>query len=307
MNSVTIPLSEVDTLGPTKIGAFEDCLGLWSREVLEEPIGELIDTTTRVFWLQTASSFADIRIPANRPDFSSVSSLEECSYEQLLWLARQKGFGGVANVNVEYSQDSASPTRSVCTWYRHVDFQPCSGVPDAGFVYVKTDQDSTVMYEYGTSWDYKEIWRKIASPEQGLISLKLHHESNSDGSNREIRGFFVACDSRFIYIVERATPLPRADSLTQLIQNQEPSRQVLESWLDCVVIYGTCSIHLLDGSQYGLELHVELCTLPWFEGSTTAPQDFIINTISNTAKHSLSGAVRHFDVEQTTHSIFLVD
>ena len=79
------------------VAAFAQCVGVWSRRELFEPLGSRIDAPIHVRWLQTncgsavASSFyADVRIAADRPDFAGVHSLAECSDAQLAWLSTQK-------------------------------------------------------------------------------------------------------------------------------------------------------------------------------------------------------------------------
>jgi hypothetical protein len=80
--------------------------GVWQRTLLETP--DMRDTSTTVFWLQTAHWHADIRIPAHRPDFSGAARLANCSPRQLEWLAGQQGFAGVTQVDV-------TPQHEVCT------------------------------------------------------------------------------------------------------------------------------------------------------------------------------------------------
>ncbi len=42
--------------------------GVFKRTILEEPIGQIIDVSTSVFWLQTTSLFADVRVHAAPPE-----------------------------------------------------------------------------------------------------------------------------------------------------------------------------------------------------------------------------------------------
>jgi hypothetical protein len=63
-----------------------DCyLGTWQRSLLQT--SQMRDTTTQVFWLQTRNWHADLRVPANRPDFSATTCLTDCDDGQLAWLA----------------------------------------------------------------------------------------------------------------------------------------------------------------------------------------------------------------------------
>ena len=54
----------------------------------------MCDTSTLVLVIQTEQYHADIRIPSNRPDFSGIKCLANCSIDQLRWLATQQGFTG---------------------------------------------------------------------------------------------------------------------------------------------------------------------------------------------------------------------
>jgi hypothetical protein len=85
-----------------------DYQGVWRRTLLREADGAE-DTSTRVFWLQTAHHHVDIRVPADRPSLSGSTSLEELNREQLNALALQQGFGGVTEVRGD-----------ICQWTRQV-------------------------------------------------------------------------------------------------------------------------------------------------------------------------------------------
>ena len=52
-----------------------DLVGVWQRRSIEKD-GQK-DTTTQVIWLQTPKCFGDIRIPIDRPKFSSDTSWAE--------------------------------------------------------------------------------------------------------------------------------------------------------------------------------------------------------------------------------------
>jgi hypothetical protein len=80
------------------VAAFAECVGVWSRRELFEPVTTRIDAPIHVRWLQTqcfgsavsSSFYADLRIAADRPDFAGVCSLAECNEAQLAWLCAQK-------------------------------------------------------------------------------------------------------------------------------------------------------------------------------------------------------------------------
>lgn len=160
-------------------------VGLWRRDGIE--IDGEWDTTTRVFWLQTSSLYADIRIPASRPAFDGVGSIEECSPEQLRWLAGQEGFAGCLHVDSE-----------TCRWERTLDYQP-PGLPDIGRMRFHAGGIAT---EDGVLAEYREEWRRI-TPGTQRLAVKL------DGGRP---GLLVAVDDWFLAAFGREAPL-NVDSL----------------------------------------------------------------------------------------------
>ena len=108
-------------LSPAAPAVSLDRRGLWRRLALERGDGTG-DIETFVVWLQTGSLYADLRIPAGRPDFAGVTHLDEVSAEAATWLARQEGFAGPLHLD----DDDAH-------WIRDIDFAPLAGPPDEGF------------------------------------------------------------------------------------------------------------------------------------------------------------------------------
>jgi len=47
------------------------------------------DTTTDVHWLPGPAYYADLRQPAGRPDFPTVSCLHDLTLQQVDWLAQR--------------------------------------------------------------------------------------------------------------------------------------------------------------------------------------------------------------------------
>ncbi len=131
--------------------------GVWRRSLLRTPQGD--DTTTTVFWLQTARWHADIRVPAGRPDFSGVNSLDECSPAQLQWLATQQGFAGVTRVD---------PGNDDTAWLRWVDFQPPATLPDEGHAAFRDG----MLVETGIHADYLEHWHHVPGSDQGFAVFR---------------------------------------------------------------------------------------------------------------------------------------
>ena len=104
------------TSGPLVPSAYT---GVWQRKLLRTP--KIEDTTTQVFWMQTQSWHADIRVPASRPAFEGKWVLDQLNKSELMELAKQQGFCGTTVVD-----------GNICRWLRKYDFQPPSGTNDIG-------------------------------------------------------------------------------------------------------------------------------------------------------------------------------
>jgi hypothetical protein len=84
-------------------------IGLWYRTLLETGDGQR-DINTRRYWIQTRSWHADLRVRPDRPDFTGVTTLRECSDVQLEWLCGEQGFAGFTRVHGD-----------LCHWDRLLD------------------------------------------------------------------------------------------------------------------------------------------------------------------------------------------
>ncbi|QJQ95899.1 MULTISPECIES: hypothetical protein [Halomonadaceae] len=132
--------------------------GVWKRTLYAEPSAPphtQLDTTTQVIWLQTSSWHADLRLPAERPDFTGVSGLAGCSREQLIWLASLTAFAGLTQVEGE-----------LCSWHRLADLAP-SLERDVGAMRFLDTNALEERHPYG---HYLEHWERLASTgEEHLI------------------------------------------------------------------------------------------------------------------------------------------
>ena len=108
-------------------------LGVWQRTLLTTR-GGVHDSSTKVFWLQTAQLFADLRIPRPRPQTPAE-------------LATQAGFAGVTEVTGER-----------CQWHRAIDFQPPSGRADIGRMQFER---ADYLIEDGLDDSYHEVWERL--------------------------------------------------------------------------------------------------------------------------------------------------
>lgn len=241
--SASIPLNSGDwTEPPAPVP--DAYLGVWKRTLLETASGR--DERSQVWWLQTPRWHADLRIPAERPDFFGVSSLAECDDTQLAWLATQQGFCGVTQVDGDD-----------CTWHRQLDFQPANGSRDIG----RMAFDGERVIETGIDADYLEIWERLPQSRGGTAALELVVE----GGERPARPawLFVAGDC-FIHVRGRAHPLPHivnqesVSGLASLIARTRPSRAQLLDWLNVEISFG----HRNGPAPW----RIERSTLPFREG-----------------------------------------
>ena len=122
--------------------------GLWRRLSLEGTDGAG-DVTTTVLWLQTDRVYADIRVPADRPDFARVGGFADLTPDQAAFLARQEGFAG----RLLWRGDC-------CHWERTIDFAPSDGPPDEG----RLRRDRRMLVEDGLHAAYVEHWWQEIHP-----------------------------------------------------------------------------------------------------------------------------------------------
>ncbi len=217
--------------------------GVWRRTLLQTP--ERSDTETAVLWLQTACWHADIRIPAQRPDFSGVTSLDACTPVQRAWLMRQQGFAGTTEVT-----DSAQG--DVCAWHRLVDFQPPAAGPDAGFMQFEPAR----LIETGVHGIYLEHW--IAEPCSLPGQAVFQRMAPSGDATQPVQLLLVSGD-HVMHVRSRAAAWP---------QDAQPG-------MDFAAVAPGLQAGLLDfeisfGHRTADGWRITHSTLPWREGITVA-------------------------------------
>lgn len=205
--------------------------GVWRRELITAP--GFRDETTQVYWLQTRSWYADLRVPADRP-LADVSSLGGYGVEDLARLARIQGFGGELTASAD-----------VCLWRRDLDFQPPGPIPDEGAYEI----DGDVMIERGVHAEYEEVWRKAPGSDGPTAAFELVDDGAAPGR----RGLLVVAGDHFICVLDRIGQPPQGASLSALAAEPGFDRAVL----DMPICYGRVS-----GGW-----SVELASLPWLEGA----------------------------------------
>lgn len=210
-------------------------IGLWRREGIE--INGEWDTDTRVYWLQTGSLYADIRIPPDRPGFDGVSTLADCTPEQLRWLAGQEGFAGCLHVDGD-----------TCRWERALDYQP-PGLPDIGRMRFDAGDALT---EEGVLAEYREQWRRV-DPGPGRLAVMLSGDRP---------GLLVAVGDWFLAAVGRKTPLKG-------VSLRDAGANSLNEHLDFELSLGR-----IRGG--GIPWEIVLSTLPYREGEPLLEADPVL-------------------------------
>lgn len=205
--------------------------GLWRREVITAP--GFRDETTKVLWLQTASWYADIRVPADRPG-ARGAGFGGYSDAELVSLARIQGFAG-----------ELSATDDVCFWRRDLDHQPAGPIPDEARYTV----DGDVMVEDGIHADYQEIWRREPGAGGGFAAFRR------EGGG----GLMVLAGKHLLEFVARPGSAPEGPSLANLLEQALAAgdRAGAEALLATRIRYARA-----EGGGWW----VELSSLPWLEG-----------------------------------------
>lgn len=83
-------------------------------------------------------------MPAGRPDFSQIQSLNQCTPVHLQWLLRQEGFAGITQADGER-----------CEWHRRMDYRAgiCRDIDHIRF-------REGFLEEFGVERQYRALWRR---------------------------------------------------------------------------------------------------------------------------------------------------
>ena len=227
-------------------------VGVWRRLSIEE--NGHTDNTTQAYWLQTSSSFGDIRIPAGR---AKVAGLAELTPQQARSLAKQDGFAGVTHVAGDQ-----------CVWNHAMDYQPFTGQMDTGTLHwkdgrplnesdsnPKSSSEQDILVEVGANGSYVEEWQRVAVGPTSALTL-------SDGASWQ--SWLVVCSDVFIYMRDDRRSVPASHTLEDLLSDSDA-----DSWeaakathyLNCEISFGQCQ-------QGDKPWEITLSTLPWKEGKS---------------------------------------
>lgn len=228
--------------------------GLWRREALVLP-DAAVDRTTRVLWGQTRTLYVDLRIPSDRPPTRGRRSFDDFSLDELLRLADQKGFAG--HVLME---------GDLCSWIRYIDYRPSTGRPDRG----RLRLEGETLYEDGDPTSvlgsaYQEIFHRDRGADRRSVALR-RLAVGPDGTSGAKHGdaVLVMIDDRFLFARGRATELPAAESLRDLILASGGDREAIHTYLDCEFSIG--------GTEGSAAWVIDSSTIPFREGRHLLPR-----------------------------------
>ena len=206
-------------------------MGVWKRTLLRTPQRE--DTTTQVYWMQTRSWHADLRVPANRPAFDGRTALDQLNKTELMELAKQQGFCGTTVVDED-----------ICRWVRLHDFQPPSGANDIGRM--EFDGPDRVL-EYGVEAEYFEIWERLPGSKGKTFAVQVSDDPLS---------LLLSAGEYVMSVRPRAVKLPTASNLTAFLDGK--NGQIVREALDFEISFG----RWISEDAW----KIELSTLPWMTG-----------------------------------------
>jgi len=218
----------------------QNYLGIWQRTLLKQ--ADMVDESSYVLWLQTQQYHVDIRIPAHRPIFNSINQLEDCSLEQLSWLATQQGFSGITQIKDNTSE-----------WIRDHDFQPFNGQRDIGEMKFENDN---ILMESGIDTDYLERWERVANSHLNLSVKQIVGENRHA---KKVRARLFTANRMFAFVRPRDKPLPNAANMLAAVEDFQPSKELLLDWLDFEISFGEIA-----DEQHGYVTH---STFPFKEGN----------------------------------------
>ncbi len=210
--------------------------GVWTREWIQE--GKARSNILDVYYLQTSTYFADMRIPKDRTRFPNAKSFADLTDQQLRLLTRQNGFTGLTT--------TSGP---IATWNHDIQFQPSDGAPDRGRLQ-RTAR--TRMQEHGLDGSYIESWSSTTGGNGHFLVIRVKHTGR-------LLKTLVVVGNQFVYVRNRAVDLPAAASFDALFDFTKARRAQIEEYLDCEFSAG----RVRGGS---VPWEIEHSTLPWREG-----------------------------------------
>lgn len=210
----------------------DDIQGHWQRDWIRAPGFE--DDQTRVHWMQAGHIYADIRVPAARPDLGHAKCLADLPAADLAQLLQAEGFAGTTSV-----------IDGICTWRRAINWHGETEEIDAGHLSFKSPD---VLIEDGVHAEYRELWtRKGSEPSEGLCLM-----------GPSCVGYLVSVGTRFVFGLG-AVDAASSDPLSAALSRGEIDAQTCAAQFERVHVFG---------HWRGDEGIAELATNPYLEGQT---------------------------------------
>ena len=216
--------------------------GLWRRTLLAMPEGRDVDSC--VYWLQTELWHADLRVPAERPDFSQVQSLNQCTPVHLQWMLRQEGFAGITQVDGER-----------CEWHRRMDYRS-DEFRDIGDMRFRKD----FLEEFGVERQYIEQWQQ-----EPLAFRRFSAKCMPSGAPRQL---LLRAGEFFMHVRPRNLSHEEARHLWALVDERSANPNDMRQLADFEISFG---------KQQDGELRILLSTLPWLESVVLPHSDEWLN------------------------------
>ena len=166
------------------IGA-DSLQGHWRRAWLKAP--GVIDHDTSVHWMQVGTLYADIRIPAARPDTRGATALADLGDANLRSLLEAEGFAGEIVLDGD-----------VCTWAREINWHGEPDGLDAGRLRLEAWSE---LVEEGVHANYSELWHRAG--ESSVFARRFFCD--------DTLAFLVSVGDRFVFgSGPRVPPQPSA-------------------------------------------------------------------------------------------------
>jgi hypothetical protein len=211
-----------------------DLTGAWRRSRIIRGDGR-VDTTTHVRWLQGRELYVDLRQPAGKPAFDTVSSVYDLDAARLDWMTEQLAFAG-----------RLSTVDGVTSWGKVVDLHPVE--PDVG----RLSFEGGMLVEESLDDSYVEHWHRTGETTTPLAEAELVNPV--DGR----RAVVLRAGPLLGFASSRQVDLPTGLTLADVLAAQ-PDLRARQEIFDCEVFHAVA-----DHGRWT----VTRSSQPWREGRT---------------------------------------
>jgi len=215
--------------------------------------GTHVDRKTHVYWGQSGCLFADIRIPAVRPDCGHADCLQDLSDDALRHLIQAEGFAGTTTLDV-----------AQCTWNREINWQGPTSSVGAGTLRFENvdpqalpadDSDESLhmgatLIETGVHADYHEEWAWEGNEFKQAMRISVGPQIS----------VLLYGDDRFLYGIGKSV-----DNSAVTISTEDLLEQLVNGYRTEELVDLFSSEYCIGHWRAGLGL-ASLCTNPLREG-----------------------------------------